>query len=75
VVVKLCNEDGMCQELLRNKYLTNRTLSGCKKKPTDSHFWKGLMNVKDIMLSYGTFKMVMVPKHGFGKISGWDLSQ
>jgi len=31
-VVKLCNEDGMCQELLRNKYLTNRTLSGCEKK-------------------------------------------
>ena len=31
-VVRLCNEDGMWQELLRNKYLTNRTLSGCKKK-------------------------------------------
>jgi len=57
-IVKLCNEDGMSQELLRNKYLTtNRTLSGCKKKPTDSHFWKGLMNVKDIVLSYGTFKI------------------
>ena len=56
-VVKLCNEDGMWQELLHNKYLTNRTLSGCEKKSTDSHFWKGLMNVKDIMLSYGTFKI------------------
>ena len=56
-VVKLCNEHGMWQELLRNKYLTNRTLSGCEKKPTDSHFWKGLMNVKDTMLSYKTFKI------------------
>ena len=56
-VVKLCNEDGMRQELLRNKYLTNRTLSGCEKKSMDSHFWKGLMNVKDTVLSYGTFKI------------------
>ena len=56
-IVKLCNEDGMSQELLRNKYLTNRTLSGYEKKPMDSHFWKGLMNVKDTVLSYGTCKI------------------
>jgi hypothetical protein len=44
---KLCNEDGMWQELLRNKYLKNKTLSQVSKKVGDSHFWMGLMAVKD----------------------------
>jgi len=35
---KLLNEDGMWQELLRNKYIKNKTLGSCEKKPTDSHF-------------------------------------
>jgi hypothetical protein len=37
----------MWQELLRNKYIKDKTLGSYTKKPTDSHFWKGLMNVKD----------------------------
>jgi len=44
---KLLNEDGMWQELLRNKYIKDKTLGSCVKKPADSHFWKSLMNVKD----------------------------
>jgi hypothetical protein len=28
------------QELLRNKYLKDKTLEGCTKRPIDSHFWK-----------------------------------
>jgi hypothetical protein len=28
---KLLNEDGLWQELLRNKYLKDKTLGGCKK--------------------------------------------
>ena len=35
---KLLNEDGMWQELLRNKYIKDKTLGSCVKKPTDSHF-------------------------------------
>lgn len=54
---KLCNEEGMWQSLLRNKYLRNKTLWGCSKKATDSQFWKGLMNVKDHFLRYGSFKV------------------
>ena len=54
---KLLNEDGMWQELLRNKYIKDKILGGCTKKPTDSHFWKGLMNVKDSFMSFGSFKV------------------
>jgi len=54
---KLLNEDGMWQELLRNKYIKDKTLGGCTKKPTDSHFWKGLMNVKDSFMNFGSFKV------------------
>jgi len=54
---KLLNEEGLWQELLRNKYLKDKPLGCCTKKPTDSHFWKGLMKVKDTFLSLGTFKV------------------
>jgi len=51
------NEDGMWQELLRNKYIKDKTLGSCSKKPTDSHFWKGLMNIKEIFMGFGSFKV------------------
>ena len=54
---KLLNEEGLWQEPLRNKYLKDKPLGCCTKKPTDSHFWKGLMKVKDTFLSLGTFKV------------------
>jgi hypothetical protein len=47
----------MWQELLRNKYIKDKTLGSCVKKPTDSHFWKSLMNVKDTFLGFGSFKV------------------
>jgi len=55
---KLLNEDGMWQELLRNKYIKDKTLGSCVKKPTDSHFWKSLMNVKDVFMDFGSFKVL-----------------
>jgi len=54
---KLLNEDGLWQELLRNKYVKDKTLGSCVKKSTDSHFWKSLMNVKDIFMGFGSFKV------------------
>ena len=55
---KLSNEDGLWQQLLRNKYIRDKTLGNCLKKPTDCHFWKGLMNVKDVFMSYGCFNLM-----------------
>ena len=54
---KLLNEDGLWQELLRNKYIKNKTLGSCEKKPTDSHFWKSLMNIKDNFMELGHFNV------------------
>jgi hypothetical protein len=54
---KLLNEEGVWQELLRNKYLNSKTLSQVQAKPTDSEFWKGLMMVKDEFFTRGYFKV------------------
>ena len=54
---KLLNEDGLWQELLKNKYIKDKTLGSCVKKPTDSYFWKSLMNVKDTFTGFGSFKV------------------
>jgi hypothetical protein len=52
---KLLNEDGVWQELLRKKYLYNKTLSQVTARTTDSPFWKGLMRVKDDFFERGSF--------------------
>ena len=44
---KLLNEDVAWQNLLRNKYLKNKTLAQAVHKPGDSQFWAGLMDIKD----------------------------
>ena len=54
---KLLNEEGIWQELLHNKYLSQKTLVEVQEKPTDSPFWKGLMRVKEDFFSRGYFKI------------------
>lgn len=54
---KLLNGDGVWQQLLRNKYLRDKSLTQAVRKPGDSHFWAGLMNVKDKFLKWGYFKV------------------
>jgi hypothetical protein len=54
---KLLTEESMWQELLRNKYLNDKTLSQAVAKPTDSPFWKGLMRVKELFFTYGCFQI------------------
>ena len=36
---KLINEDGAWQQLLKRKYLKNKTISQVVKQPGDSQFW------------------------------------
>jgi hypothetical protein len=52
---KILNEEGMWQELLKNKYLQNNTLSQVQVKPTDSPFWKGIMRGRDEFFQRGSF--------------------
>ena len=54
---KLINEDGVWQNLLRRKYLTNKAITQVYKRPGDSHFWSGLMKVKDDFLAHGYFRI------------------
>jgi hypothetical protein len=44
---KLLNEDGMWQQLLKNKYLGDKALTQISRRSGDSHFWSGIMNIKD----------------------------
>ncbi|WVZ57602.1 hypothetical protein U9M48_007966 [Paspalum notatum var. saurae] len=54
---KLANEEGIWQNLLRNKYLKSKLFGGGIKKPGVSHFWAGLMDVKQDFLSLGSFSV------------------
>jgi hypothetical protein len=56
-IVKLLNEDGLWQQVLTKKYLRGRMLSQVAKKKGDSHFWAGLMEVKDLVLQRGRFRV------------------
>jgi hypothetical protein len=57
----------MWQKLIRRKYLKNNTLSQVTKKPGDSHFWSGLMDIKDKFLSRGRFLV-----HNGEQIRFWE---
>jgi hypothetical protein len=52
---KLINEDGLWQQLLRNKYLYRYPLTKVTHRPGDSQCWSGLIKVKDIVLNLGKF--------------------
>jgi hypothetical protein len=54
---KLLNEEGVWQEILKNKYLHSKSLAEVTVKPNDSPFWKGLLKMKEDFLSRGYFKV------------------
>jgi hypothetical protein len=66
-LLKLINEEGLWQNLLRRKYLRTQTISHVQKKPGDSHFWSGLINVKEYFLSLGHFQL-----NNGGNIHFWE---
>ncbi|WVZ81051.1 LOW QUALITY PROTEIN: hypothetical protein U9M48_028478 [Paspalum notatum var. saurae] len=54
---KLLNEDGLWQQLLRKKYIKDKTIGEVQWKSGDSQFWLGLMKVKNSFLSIATFNV------------------
>jgi hypothetical protein len=54
---KLINEEGMWQTLLKRKYIKDKTIGQLYKGPRDSHFWSGLMKVKERFLDMGSFQV------------------
>ncbi len=49
---RLETEQGIWQDVLRAKYLSQKTLVQRKSKPGDSQFWKGVMGVKDAFYQF-----------------------
>jgi hypothetical protein len=49
-IVKLLDEDGLWQQVLKKKYMKGKMLSQVAKKKGDSYFWAGLMEVNDLVL-------------------------
>ncbi len=52
---KLINEQGLWQDLLKRKYLYNQYITQVDMKQGDSHFWSGLMKVKNTFLNMGSW--------------------
>ena len=49
------NTNGLWQRLIHRKYLNNKTLSQVQPRIGDSHFWRGILKVKESFLRFGTF--------------------
>jgi len=56
-IFRLLNGDGIWQQLLRNKYIRDKTLTQVQYMPGDSQFWIGFMMVKGEFLFLGKFKL------------------
>ena len=56
-IINLLNTEGIWQNSLRNKYLGSKSLTQVKAKPYDSHFWRGLMKIKDKVLTKSSFSI------------------
>ncbi|VAH70650.1 unnamed protein product [Triticum turgidum subsp. durum] len=56
-VYKLLSENGVWQEIIRNKYVGSNAISQVHWKPGDSHFWSGLMKAKELFFQFGTFSV------------------
>jgi hypothetical protein len=54
---KLINNDRVWQQLFRNKYLRNKSLTHVQYMPGDSQFWAGIMKVKTKFLPLGKFDL------------------
>jgi hypothetical protein len=48
---------GAWQQLLRNKFLRDKSITQVNKKSGDSQFWTGLLNAKDQFLNFRNFRL------------------
>jgi hypothetical protein len=54
---RLLTEDGVWQMLLRRKYVGSKALSQVLWKPSDSHFWAGLIATKKHFFDHDNFSI------------------
>lgn len=56
-IYKLLTENGVWQEIIRNKYVGSKAISQVHWKPGDSHFWNGVMKAKEFFFHFGSFSV------------------
>jgi hypothetical protein len=44
--------DGLWQTIIRHKYVKGRPIISLKKRQSDSHFWKGVLDTRDNFYKY-----------------------
>jgi hypothetical protein len=49
---KLENTNGLWQTIIRHKYVKGRPIISLKKRQSDSHFWKGILDIRDNFYKY-----------------------
>jgi hypothetical protein len=54
---KLLNENGVWQQILKNKYLGTKALNQVSCRPGNSQFWSDLIKVKDDFEGWGHFQV------------------
>jgi hypothetical protein len=67
---RLENSSGLWQSIVHNKYVKNKPIISVKKRHSDSHFWKGVLSVRDKYYNYCKRILVMERALVFGKTSG-----
>ena len=55
MLFKFINEQGVWKDLLKRKYFNNQSICQVDRKQGDSHFWLGLMKVKNTFLNMGSW--------------------
>ena len=54
LLFKLINEQGVWQDLLKRKYMNDKSIYQVERKQVDSHFWSCLMKVRIMFLNMGS---------------------
>jgi hypothetical protein len=54
-IYHVLKEEGLWQQLLKNKYFNRKSLTQTQGRPGGSYFWPGLIKVKDDFLKWGHF--------------------
>ena len=49
---KLETEEGLWQSVIKSKYVQNGCISAAKRRPGNSQFWAGVLDVKNIFYNF-----------------------
>jgi hypothetical protein len=67
---RLENTSGLWQSIVKSKYIKNKPIISVKNRPSHSHFWKGILSVRDNYYNYCKKILVMERVPVFGKTFG-----